>query len=62
MRVRLRLDPRNNWVVESKYWYQFKWQCESVFYFHSASEKSTAYELAKEYAQALLHPEIEEIA
>lgn len=59
MRVRLRLDPKNYLVVESKCWYQFKWQYEKDFY--GDNERSTTYERAKEYAQALLHPEIEEI-
>jgi hypothetical protein len=55
MRVRLRLDPRQFWVVESLVWYNFEWSYEQCFH------GENAYERAHVYARALKHPKIEEI-
>ncbi|CAB5222754.1 hypothetical protein UFOVP376_23 [uncultured Caudovirales phage] len=55
MRVRLRLSPKQYWVVESKRWYDFDWQYKEDFY------GDNAYERAKAYALRLKHPRIEEI-
>jgi len=55
MRVRVRLHPKEYWVVESKCWYEFDWQYESLF------SGDNAYERAKAYGQALKYPQFEEI-
>ena len=55
MRVRIRLHPKEYWVVETKRWYEFDWQYENLF----AGDE--AYEHAKDYAVRLKHPQIEEI-
>jgi len=54
MRVRLRLHPKQYWVVETKSWF-FDWEYAELFM------GDNAYERAKVYAQALKHPQIEEI-
>jgi hypothetical protein len=55
MRVRVRLHPKEYWVVESKRWYEFDWQYENLF------SGDNAYERAKAYGQALKYPQFEEI-
>ena len=55
MRVRLRFDPREYWVVESKLWYNFHWKIEASY------QGDDAYERAHFYARALKHPHTEEI-
>jgi hypothetical protein len=55
MRVRVRLHPKEYWVVETKRWYEFDWQYENLF----AGDDS--YERAKAYGQALKYPQFEEI-
>ena len=55
MRVRIRLHPKHYWVVESKRWYDVDWQYEQLF------GGDDSYEIAKNYARLLKHPQIEEI-
>jgi hypothetical protein len=55
MRVRLRFDPNEIWIVEGKHWYNFNWHYENSFM------GDNAYERAHFYARALRHPHIEEI-
>ena len=55
MRVRVRMNPHRDWVVESKRWYNFTWQYEYLFI------GNDAYERAHAYARALQHPTFEEI-
>jgi hypothetical protein len=56
MRVRLRFDPRESWVVERKHWYEFTWRVvESFIGDHS-------YARVYMYARTLKRPHIEEIA
>ena len=55
MRVRLRFSPKQCWVVESKYWYEFDWQYKNMFV------GDNSYERAKDYAVLLKHPQVEEI-
>lgn len=55
MRVRIRLHPKQYWVVEIKRWHNFDWEYRELFM------GDEAYERAKVYAQALKHPQIEEI-
>jgi|Laugrespbdmm15sd_2_1035082.scaffolds.fasta_scaffold12411_4 hypothetical protein len=57
MRVRLRLNPEKDWVVESKCWHNILWQYEKTFYVYDGD----AYERARHYAVLLKHPTIEEI-
>lgn len=55
MKVRLRLDPRQKWVVETKRWYEFNWQYQESFY------GDKAYDSAKDYALRLKYQATEEI-
>lgn len=55
MRVRIRLHPKEYWVIETKRWYEFDWQYENLF------AGDNAYERAKAYAVLLKHPQLEEI-
>jgi hypothetical protein len=56
MRVRLRLIPRDYWIVETKRWYDFLgWMIADSF------TGDNAYERAHFYARALKYPQIEEI-
>lgn len=55
MRVRLRFDAREYWVVETKLWYNFFWKIEDSFH------GDNAYERAHFYARALKNPHTEEI-
>ena len=55
MRIRLVLNPHQYWLVESKRWYNIKWQYEALF------AGDDAYKQAHHYARLLKHPEIEEI-
>ena len=55
MRVRIRFDADEYWVVESKPWYNFFWKIEKSFM------GDNAYERANFYARALKHPHTEEI-
>jgi hypothetical protein len=55
MRVRLRLDPNEIWIVEGKHWYNFNWHYENSFM------GDNAYERAHFYARMLKHPKTEEI-
>jgi hypothetical protein len=55
MRVRLRFDAREYWVVETKPWYNFFWKIEDSFH------GDNAYERAHFYARALKNPHTEEI-
>ena len=54
MRVRVRFHPRQYWVVETKSWL-YGWEYKELFM------GDDAYKRAKDYAQALKHPQIEEI-
>lgn len=54
MRVRVRLHPKQYWVVETKSWF-FDWEYAELFM------GDNAYERAKDYALRLKHPQIEEI-
>jgi hypothetical protein len=56
MRVRLRFNPREMWVVESKHWYELKWT------FHDMFGGDNSYTRAYLYARTLKRPHIEEIA
>ena len=56
MKVRLRFDPREVWVVESKYWYEFTWHFKESF------SGDGSYTRAYMYARTLKRPHIEEIA
>ena len=56
MRVRLRFDPRELWVVESKYWYEFTWHLRESF------SGDGSYTRAYMYARTLKRPHTEEIA
>ena len=55
MRVRLRFNPHEIWIVEGKHWYNFQWHYENSFM------GDNAYERAHFYARLLKNPEIEEI-
>ena len=55
MRVRLRLTPHKDWLVESKCWHEIFWQYEGLF------SGDDAYDRAHSYAVALKNPLIEEI-
>ncbi|CAB4131816.1 hypothetical protein UFOVP125_26 [uncultured Caudovirales phage] len=55
MRVRIRLHPKEYWVLETKLWYEFNWQYENLFM------GDNAYERAKACAVLSKHPQIEEI-
>ena len=55
MRVRIRLHAKEYWVVESKNWYNFSWQYQTLFM------GDNAYERAKAYGQALKYQQYEEI-
>ena len=55
MRVRLRLDPRGYWIVETKRWYNFSCMCADSF------TGDHAYDQAYSYALALKYPQTEEI-
>ena len=43
MRVRIRLDPRKFWVVESKQWYSLRWQFQNSFYGDDAVQRAHEY-------------------
>ena len=55
MRVRVRFDPENQWIVETKRWYSFYW------YYQARLHGDNAYKRACVYARALKYPQIEEI-
>jgi hypothetical protein len=55
MRVRLRISPDKDWVVESKHWYNFRWEYQQLF------SGDDAHERARFYARALKNPYTEEI-
>lgn len=55
MRIRIRMSPDKDWVVETKRWYNFGWRYEKMFF------GDDAYERALFYARALQHPTFEEI-
>jgi hypothetical protein len=55
MRIRIRMTPDKDWVVESKRWYNFGWRFERFFM------GDDAYNRALFYARALQHPTFEEI-
>ena len=57
MRVRIRKLPRFSdvWVAESKFWFQFSWQCRESFVGEKAADQAAA------YARELLDPIIVEI-
>ena len=55
MRVRLHLTPHEDWLVESKRWYNFTWKYEALF------SGDDAYKRAHRYAVLLKHATIEEI-
>ena len=55
MRVRLRFDPRDAWVVERMHWYEFTWHYVESFI------GDFSYTRAFMYATKLKRPHIEEI-
>ena len=55
MRVRIRFHFNEIWIVESKRWYNFKWNYENSFM------GDNAYERAHFCARIVKNPEIEEI-
>jgi len=57
MRVRLHLTPLEDWLVESKRWYNIYWQYEKTFYVYDGD----AYKRARHYAVLLKHPQTEEV-
>jgi hypothetical protein len=55
MRVRLILNPHEDWLVESKRWYNIYWQYEALF------SGDDAYRRARHYAVRLKHPQTEDV-
>jgi hypothetical protein len=55
MKVRIYLDARGYWCVQSKHWFNFSWNYDVSF------SGPNAYEKAKAYAHALKNPKYEEI-
>jgi hypothetical protein len=55
MRVRIRKDIDDGWVVESKYWYNFHWVVEKYTIGDDAEKR------ALRYAQNLINPTIIEL-
>lgn len=56
MKIRLLFTPHEDWLVESKRWYNILWQYEALF------SGDDAYKRAHHYAMLLKYPQIEEIA
>lgn len=55
MRVRLRFNPREMWVVESKKWYELSWVFRDMF------GGDNSYHRALAYAKLLKYPIIEDL-